>query len=210
MGRTVEFERNLRDTLPSRTLCETGHFIVIASLGQITEGYLLILTKRHYPSMAHLPARYFPELEALQKQIRRALSDRYQPPVTFEHGPMPSHTISASPAEGGGACVDHAHFHMVPTDVEIHTPLKREYPCRQIKDYAELKEQADRNAPYFLVETREGDRLVFDAPNAPSQYLRRLLAAGLGVPQRWNWRSFPESDRVVSTVHSLRNILYQI
>lgn len=207
IGKTVEFEKYLGDLLPSRTIFETEHFAVIASLGQIVEGYLLILSKEHYPSMAHIPEKYHSELASLHQSVRSILTKIYAPSITFEHGPMPINSQVDSPAEGGGSCVDHAHLHVLPfpfTVDHLIPVLKGQFSWRQIHYYNELKLQVESNTPYFFVETQDGSRYVFDATVAQPQYLRRVLASLTNAPERWNWRLFPETERIVATVKRLR------
>lgn len=211
IGRTAYFEQHLGDLLPSRTIFESDHFAIIASLGQIVEGYLLIISKPHHHSMAHLPDEFYKELNLVYSKTRLALSQIYIPPIIFEHGPMPLEEKMNSQAIGGGSCVDHAHFHCVPISVsaDLISFLRERFPLRTITHLKELKTQAERNMPYFFVETQEGKRYVFDVPFAPpSQYLRRLLSSAIGEPERWNWRIYLERDRVIATVRRLKNSMF--
>lgn len=211
IGKTSEYKR-LDDSLPSRTIFNTNHFVVIASLGQIVEGYLLILSKKHYYSMAHLTDDCYEELDLLYSRTKLLLSSVYCPPIIFEHGPMPIENELHFSAIGGGSCVDHAHFHFVPFPVSsdhLISFLKERFPSRPISNFEALKIQANRNMPYFFIETPKGERYIFDVPfPPPSQYLRQLLSNEIGVPERWNWRIHPETERVLTTVNILNDYMY--
>jgi len=91
-----EFVGNLEKTLfyqvignkvRSRILKETNNFVVIPTVGQIIEGYLLIMPKKHYLSVGHLPDSFYPELESLYYETKNILIKYYASPVFFfEHG----------------------------------------------------------------------------------------------------------------------------
>jgi ATP adenylyltransferase len=208
IGNTEEFQYHVGDSLPTRTVWESENFAVVASLGQIVEGYLLILSKAHYPSMSHVPSEFFDELNEIYGKTRSLLSETYADPFIFEHGPMPLGQTLISPAIGGGSCVDHAHFHFVPVTCSTEQPvhiLEAQYTSRRIVELVELKDQAKRGVPYIFVETVGAKRLVFDAPLAPPQYVRSLLAHAMGEPEKGNWRTRPEPERLIATVQALRD-----
>ncbi|KAB2945599.1 MAG: hypothetical protein MPEBLZ_03997 [Candidatus Methanoperedens nitroreducens] len=211
ISKTSEY-MGLGDLLPSRTIFDTKHFSVIASLGQIVEGYLLIISKEHYYSMAHITDDLYEELDILYSRTKLLLSNAYGPPIIFEHGPMPIEKEKDVSAIGGGSCVDHAHLHFVPFPVSsthIISYLRRRFSCRTISNFEELKIQAERNIPYFFVETPKGERYIFDVPfPPPSQYLRQLLSNEIGVPEKWNWRIHPETERILTTVKLLNDYMY--
>jgi len=87
-----EFVGNLEKTLfyqvignkvRSRILKETNNFVVIPTVGQIIEGYLLIMPKKHYLSVGHLPDSFYPELESLYYETKNILIKYYASPVFF-------------------------------------------------------------------------------------------------------------------------------
>src|SRR5689334_22834020 len=112
IGQTPAFRRATRSTSSSRIVYESERFIAIAGLGHFIDGYILLLTKEHFHSMAHLPPSYYEELETIYHYIVFILSKLYTRPIIFEHGPMPQKKTLV--CEGGGACMDHAHLHFFP------------------------------------------------------------------------------------------------
>src|SRR5262249_44778349 len=100
----------------SRVLFRSEHFSVVPSLGQIVEGYLLILPIRHYTALADMPSQLTTELLALCNQVRRGLAKAYGPCLFFEHGVR---------ALGTGGCgIEHAHLHAVPF-APLRDPIQR-------------------------------------------------------------------------------------
>jgi diadenosine tetraphosphate (Ap4A) HIT family hydrolase len=168
------------------------------SLGQIVEGYLLIVPKAHFISMAHLPDTLFSELIEVKEHIRTLLTDAYATPLTFEHGPM-------SETERGGCCVDHAHFHVVPTNVDLLASLQSRFQGHHILELTDVKQQLNKRVPYLYYETQAGVAYIFDAPVVESQFLRRQLAKEVGVPDEWDWAVYPGVDRIKSTLALLQH-----
>ncbi len=206
IGQTPEFKRRLKYMLPSRVVYQSKRFTAIAGLGQITDGYILLLTNDHFISMAHLPASYYEELEDVHAYLVAVLMKLYVRPIIFEHGPML--VDKGMVCEGGGSCMDHAHLHFFPVPAltsHILARLQEQHAHYAIEHLNELRLQRDRNIPYLFFETAQGQRWVFDAPSVPSQYLRRLIAETMNIPEQWNWHLYPGSERIQSTVERFKN-----
>ena len=177
---------------------ESRNFVVVPSLGQIVEGYLLIASKKHFISIGEMPSELYPELEAVQEKVRKVLSANYGIPLFFEHGPV-------SVAKKGGCCVEHCHLHAVPAKIEILDELKKHFKCRKIKDFSALKRQFNKKKQYFFYESNSGQRFVFELPPAvPSQYIRKVIANKIGSPEKWDWKTCPGADEFIRTIKKLK------
>lgn len=210
LGRTVAFLQIEENSIHTRTVYESDNFLVIATLGQFVPGYLLLLTKEHYPAMAHLDSTLYDELESVYKKIQIILGDNYARPVIFEHGPMPSEEEGLFSAQGGGSCVDHAHIHFVPINTtyeQLKPHLFDKFKYRKIENLSELKELALNNIPYLYLEFDRFNRFVFENPEIVSQYMRRVLGEIAGVGDQWNFRAYPHIDSLAKTVLDLKLIL---
>ena len=53
-----------------RILYVTENFYVMASLGPIVEGYLLIVSKKHIPACANIPNEIFQEYLDLKEKVK--------------------------------------------------------------------------------------------------------------------------------------------
>src|SRR5436190_13754280 len=85
-GRSV-FREYLEGRLACRIIYEDELFVVMPPLGQFMEGGLLLLTRAHIPSFAHLPEEWFPRLERLLQAIQKLLLKQWGvSPLVFEHG----------------------------------------------------------------------------------------------------------------------------
>src|SRR5262245_54753171 len=114
VGFTPAYRAYFDDSPPSRLIFETANFSVISGLGQLVEGYTLIVTKRHFLSMAHLPLYLYEELNYVYNLVKRAIEEKYVPPIVFEHGPMKQQIRGIDFSGGGGSCLEHAHLHFMP------------------------------------------------------------------------------------------------
>ena len=177
------YHKLLGGELPSRIVRETDHFLVFPPLGQFIEGGLLLASREHLLSMAHLPAEYYAELESLVEETARVLQRHYGcRPVFFEHAPI-------APGVKGTCCVDHAHLNVFPVDVDVHAVL-RQFPHHAIGLMSELAMRRQRGQPYLFLQAGDGKRYVYEPGVVPSQLVRKIIAAQLGMPERGHWRDY--------------------
>jgi len=165
---------------PSELMYETESFGVAADIGMIVEGYSLIISKEHIPSLAC--SNQLDELDHVKQKLRLALQATYGDSILFEHG-------AANFYRNAGCCIDHAHLHVVPSRVDLLPYLRRDYPFRPIANVSELCPLA-RKRGYLFYEDREGCGFVAEVGVAPSQYFRRVLCLALGNIVPWDWRDY--------------------
>lgn len=190
------FLQIFKGSLPSRILKETTNFVVMPTLGQIVEGYLLIVSKKHYLSIGDLPYGYFDELSALKKETFDVLTKAYKSPIFFEHGAI-------SYQQRGGCCVTHLHLNAIPTNVDLLPKIMQHLEGKRIQSILEIKRQFKKKTPYLFYETPKGEKYLFDAFVIPSQYLRQLLAVELNLRDKWDWRRHIGKDKVIATLKKL-------
>ncbi|MGO9201408.1 MAG: non-canonical purine NTP pyrophosphatase [Limisphaerales bacterium] len=191
------FAQMMGDRLANRVVYEDEHFVVMPPLGQFIEGGLLLLTRQHILSLAHLPPALFDRLEGVLRAISRAVIDRWGvPPLVFEHGPAPD--------RGKGlCCVDHAHFNIFPARVRVHPRLaeRMHIPLGPLSDLTRLRRA---EFGYLFVQENDGARHAYDAQDVPTQLVRRIISAELGLPERWHWRDYPGLDELAATCKALK------
>src|SRR5262249_39763474 len=142
--------------------------------------HCLLISKRHHPSFACVPDAYEVELSAFRARCLEVVSSMHGVPLQFEHGSTPS-------GQWGGACVHHAHIHLVP----VRAPVER-----WLAEYGDVQQLS---APFsgpteggaylaYIDQNRRGfvvQRL--DTP-PPCQFIRRRLADHLHL-SHWNWKA---------------------
>ena len=183
--------------LPSRVLYEDEHFIVMPPLGEFIQGGLLLLTREHILSFAQLPPAQFEHLERLLQAIQQALVKRWGvAPLIFEHGPAPD-------SGKGVCCVDHAHLNIFPAPVCIHPHLaeRMNFPLGPLSELAKLRRA---EFGYLFVQENDGTRRAYDGRDAPTQLVRRIITAQLGLPERWHWRDYIGKEELLATYNALK------
>jgi inosine/xanthosine triphosphate pyrophosphatase family protein len=191
------FSEMMGERLHSRVLYEDEHFVVMPPLGEFMEGGLLLLSRKHILSFAHLPTALFEHLERLMQAIGHLLLRCYGvPPLFFEHGPAPEWSK-------GVCCVDHAHLNIFPAAVRLHPHLaeRMNFPLTDLADLARLQRS---EFGYLFIQENDGSRRVYDGQLVPTQLVRRIITSAIGCPERWHWRDFPGGDQLVATFNALK------
>ncbi len=128
----------------SRVLFRTDNFVVVPSLGQIAEGYLLLLPVKHFRATGDMPDHLLDEFVEVCRQVGQILRDQYGPYVLFEHGAR---------SEGAGGCgIYHAHVHATPIPAvsdPINT-LKKRFPCAVLGNVKEISGKSAGLASYLF------------------------------------------------------------
>jgi inosine/xanthosine triphosphate pyrophosphatase family protein/diadenosine tetraphosphate (Ap4A) HIT family hydrolase len=185
------------ERLPRRIVYEDEHFVVMPPLGEFMEGGLLLLTREHILSFAHLPPARFDHLERLLQAIQRALVKCWGAvPLVFEHGPAPD-------SSKGVCCVDHAHLNIFPATVRVqpHLAGRMHFSLGALAGLAKLRRA---EFGYLFVQENDGSRHAYDGREVPTQLVRRIIATQLGIPERWHWRDYLGQDELVATYNALK------
>jgi diadenosine tetraphosphate (Ap4A) HIT family hydrolase len=168
---------------------ESENFYAKAALGHFVFGYTLIVSKEHLLSFAHLPECLFPELESFRENVLDKLHQICRHPISImEHGAI-------NRCQRGGACIDHAHLHLMPLAADLHPILSKRFSLGELESISDLGRFKDAQIPYLYYQ-REGLRGygVKLAQDVPSQVLRRIACQSLGEPGLWDWRVKPLRD----------------
>lgn len=169
--------------------------IVVPTLGMLTPGYLLVVSEEHERSFSHWTASALHSLEAYLRELTRRLAPLFGEYLIFEHGP------ADSPILGSGACIDHAHFHLIPTANDLAAHVMAAFRWTPLADLSELRKH--RGKPYALASLR-GSHHVVVVDDLPTQWIRRLLAERLGTPGRWDWKRHSGLAELQTTIDRLR------
>ena len=186
-------------SLGNRVIFESNNFVVFPALGQIVEGYLLIVSKEHHISTCVFSDDLFSEFHFVKEKVKEVLASYYQPPLFFEHG-------ATSLSNKGGCCIDHAHIHAVPIRVNLFEELSKNFSYNQIYSYDKVQEYYGKNLPYFLIENNLSERYLFEVNSqVSSQYIRRIIADKIGKPDIWDWRKHYGLDELLKTIEKLKD-----
>ncbi len=186
---------------PDRILFETNNFVAFPGLGQIVEGYLLIITKNHYTSMGDLHERLYPELSWIIERTSEILKSEYKLDVMqFEHG-------ASRYGQGGSCCIEHAHLHLAPLGVDVSPYIVRK-EARKVQNYPEsTRDLLEERKPYLYVNMpydNGREELLLDASDLPSQYMRQVIARAVGKADEWDWNIFLGKKEIESCLKKLK------
>lgn len=185
-----------KSNLPSRIIQETQHLIAVSALGSLLPGYILVLPKEHILSFAQLKAQFFSEVDTLICEIRWKVQQSIEMnTVIFEHGMI----TSSTPSVTCGACVDHAHIHICPTLNDFTPDLDESSATRHMIN--RLDELSNLKTNYLFYESLDGKKIVYELLKpVPSQYMRRLWANVLSIPDQWDWAIYPMPENIIKTL----------
>jgi hypothetical protein len=136
-----------------------------------------------------VPEHLFPELEAFRDSVVDKLHKICQHPITIlEHGAL-------NRCQRGGACIDHAHLHLIPLAPDLYPILSERFSFAELGSMSQVRRFHDAEVPY-LYHQREGSRSygVGLSQDVPSQMLRQIACQALGTPELWDWRNRPLRD----------------
>ncbi len=177
-----------RKMIEERIITEDASFIIIASLGQITDGgYALIVPREHGTCIGEMTTGGAAKLFEIAKFTANAIEKVWGvKPVMFEHG-------------GVGQTIQHAHLHLVPAEANLEKQVRRDFPAEtdalvSLRDLPRLYQELSE--PYLFWQEPDGAPMVCWNPKAPSYYFRRVVAEQLGRTERADWRKMdPDLDR---------------
>jgi diadenosine tetraphosphate (Ap4A) HIT family hydrolase len=204
----LRFRLNATADLPGErsVLASDGDFFLVPDLAPLVEGHVLLVTSRHIQCAGAFGRGQWLRAWRWRHRVGRVYQAAYGSPdlLLLEHGP-------ATP-QGGGACVDHAHWHLMPVGSMGGgaRALLEEWGLRgepATRDAAHRYYLAGRS--YLMVEER-GKATVHPGDGVPSQYLRCAAAHALGGrgDEGWRWQEsfgLPASRaRFLRTLDDLR------
>lgn len=187
------FTKEMYDTI----LCESEHFTVVPSLGSLIEGWVLIAPKEETLNFSLLNEKKYSDLEHLINVIKSFQRTIFDNTIIFEHGP-------ANKCSKTGCGVDYAHLHLVPCEYNlidgIQSFLKLDYKWHEIQDISEISNINTQVLDYLYFRTQKDQHFITLKEEFPSQIFRQVIAHYKGIPNRYNWREFPEYDTIIGTI----------
>lgn len=184
----------------SRILVETDNWYVIPTMGSLAVGYVLLVCKQHYLSLANVDGELYLEMLNLKTSIESILFRQLGLHcLTFEHG-------TPNPSSKGANSVDHVHVHVLPFKRPIWQEVVSVMPKTNfevVDNYEDLYTSWQNKPPDSYLLFQDVDQKIYyisDASTMPPQLFRRCLAPHLGM-ECWDWRSENYSDNIVRTMN---------
>lgn len=174
----------------SRILDENEDWVVVPSLGPLAAGHVMVLPRDHLFASLDANRRSLALFQSLVATVSDRLRQLYPDPVLiFEHG-------STQADASCGACIDHAHLHIVPGPASFIESTRALFSnWEDFRSWTHLGEGRYRvRPPYHLIGVIGPKPELYirrSSGNVPSQFLRQILARAMGRPDAWNWRRDP-------------------
>ncbi|MBA3239699.1 MAG: hypothetical protein H0T60_00545 [Acidobacteria bacterium] len=186
----------------SRILSKTPNWVVVPTLGPLAPGHLMLVPRAHHFSILSCPEDILSECQTLLESCAEMLRVIYgQDVLIFEHG------ATAQQQKVCGACIDHAHLHVVPGPTSFISSAM--YESHEWEPGTSLPDVSNKvsGSPYMLVGQLSPRALwVRRCKEAvPSQLLRRILAFELGCEGEWDWRKQLNPNAFLQTIKDWRS-----
>jgi len=178
----------------------TENFVVTPTVGSIVPGWLLVTPKKHFVCMGAMGDALLNELDDVCSRAEQLLAESFGSTVRFEHGPV-------SPLRPVGCGIDHAHTHIVATAADLLGTSAK--VSQSPLDWARV-DRSDAvglayalNIPYLFLRDQNGCSWICSSPNIGSQVLRRAVAASVGIPEEFDWKTNRFDKHIELTLEGL-------
>jgi len=184
-------------------LFETENFVVMPTRGQFVEGWVMIVSKKHYKCFAQQKKSEINEFESLLEKTKNILGKKYSKAIAFEHGPSEKVNIHA------GCCIEHTHIHVVPYVIGEQLFKLIDFNFEKFSCLERLYDSVNYGDGYLFLQDEKGknyksivDRYI------PKQYMRKVIARLLGRNSFWDWRIYNFEDNIRSTIKTLGSNIF--
>ncbi|WP_157963720.1 HIT family protein [Actinocorallia populi] len=194
----LRFRLNEMAGLPPGVLARDADFYLAPDLAPLVEGHLLLVSERHWRCGGQLPPALWQRAEGWRAEVSGRYARAYGDPgvLVLEHGP-------ASPG-GGGACVDHFHWHLLPDAGALGGRVRAAAEAAGLTGrpagHEALRRLHDEGRSYVMVGGH-----AYPADELPGQFLRGAVL-GEGSPV-WRWQELfglpPSRRRFHATLKAL-------
>ena len=180
---------------------DSRYFYVVPELGALKLGFLMIVPKEHYLSVAQYPPALLKEYQQVCEDLEEILKNTFGAKIVtfFEHGTAPGGYTSHKKS------IVHAHTHVV-TDFVMEDKYKEMVQLKTIDDI-----NVAAHTHYFSYqEGAHGDlQIAMDSEvYVQRQFPRQVMALQLGLaPGQYNWRHAAFHENSAATVYRLYTYL---
>ncbi|MFI0356621.1 HIT family protein [Actinomadura sp. 9N407] len=208
----LRFRLNAMADLPGApaVLAADDDFFLMPDLAPLVEGHVLLVTARHLQCAGAFGKGLWAKAWQWRHRVARVYRAAYGSDdlLMFEHGP--------GTPQGGGACIDHAHWHLLPARAGVRS-VRAVLEERGLHGTAATRDAVRAHFgtghSYLLVE-EEGEATVHPGDGVPSQFLRwaaRNVYDQDAGGRAWRWQEsfgLPGSrTRFLHTLGDLRAAL---
>jgi diadenosine tetraphosphate (Ap4A) HIT family hydrolase len=171
--------------------------VLTPALGMLMPGYLLGVTRHHVSSFAQYDEDQLRKIEERLSHAEQYMSNKagYDSYFRFEHG---SDAVDAC-RPGAGACISHAHQHLIP-DEQVAEAILASLPWERLSDFTDLTSL--RGEPYVYFGHKDEHYAVRN-PRLPSQWARRKIGEIRAI-EHWDWATYNGARELMQTFFDLQ------
>jgi len=175
------FHRNREQGLPEEesVVYEDDYIYVMPDISPLIVGHMLIISKKHCQGYANAGEETIRSVEKFLLYYEKRLGSANY--TIFEHGAVVSY--------GAGSSIDHAHIHIIPTEIKIRKKLRSLFPETAILDLQELEQFGNVEQPYLYC--KMGTELIgfaYPVDTIKSQFLREMANEFLIKKHSYSWK----------------------
>lgn len=178
------------------TVAQTSEYTIVPTKGALVAGWLLVVSKRHVLCAGALDTGEFGDLQHAICVAKEIVERSFGPATVFEHGPRLTGTSL-------GCGIDHLHFHVAPLKFRLSEAVDsifRGVTWKEVADIRFLGALHRKGIGYAMIH-EPGSKMVWFPPRPGiRQPLRRAIASRLGVPESFDYASYPHLPNVVRTL----------
>lgn len=178
----LRFRFNGMAGLPGESAVVAGDrgFLLMPDVAPLVDGHVLLVTRDHYQCAGEFGRTMWERALWWRDRVARLYLAAYGNGelLLFEHGP-------ASP-QGGGACIDHAHWHLLPGTPGVRAVVEGRGRPGAPAGRAALRAYVRTGRSYLLIE-EGGLMTVHPGDGVESQFLRWAVTAA-GPDGTWRWQ----------------------
>lgn len=173
---------------------ETNNFFVIPTKGSLVDGYVLIVSKKHYLNMIELDINIKLEYLYLINKYRLIFKNiYYEYPIIFEHGTYIN--------ENSASSIIHAHTHIV-----NHRFLEEDKIIQKLnfKEFNIFENNIGNN--YIMYISHKNKYYISTTFEHKSQLMRYYIAKDLNLIDQYDWNNYTFSENIKSTIKKIKTI----
>jgi diadenosine tetraphosphate (Ap4A) HIT family hydrolase len=183
-------------TSMDRAIWQSEDLTIVPTIGQIVEGHVLILPKKHITAFGDASARMIQGLTSVKHLLKEILLRRYGGCIFFEHGTRSDHC--------GGCGIYHAHMHALPIPYDSNpVGLLKDISFLETENLQSAFAKINRESSYLFFENTSSRCFVAEVSYLPSQTFRRAVANLAGNPV-WDWRAHKIEPALLKSWETLK------
>jgi len=167
---------------------QDDNLFITPDIAPIVKGHFLIVSKVHWNSFANADENTYVSLEKAKNFLRNSVFKDTKI-LFFEHGAVRKNTA--------GACIDHAHIHVIPisSDIDIDGFISMFISSEKIKaNKHTILQCAKDNQPYIFYETEKNNSWLYPVEMLPHQFFRMMVSFRFSI-KHYRWGEQYETNK---------------